>query len=120
METNLRREMVNPELKVLYLYAGTVRNKVGKLIVRNWYVQLMTVRQNGHLLSLASSQTTSIRANCNKMIMMFTDGGEDRAQDVFEKHNWPNKTVSRCESLTASLNHFVKLIQHRAAVYNPL
>ncbi|NWJ06511.1 CA2D2 protein, partial [Crypturellus undulatus] len=33
------------------------------------------------------------RANCNKMIMMFTDGGEDRVQDVFEKYNWPNKTV---------------------------
>lgn len=27
--------------------------------------------------------------------MMFTDGGEDRAQDIFEKYNWPNKTVSR-------------------------
>lgn len=27
------------------------------------------------------------------MIMMFTDGGEDRVQDVFEKYNWPNKTV---------------------------
>ncbi|MGH0165957.1 UNVERIFIED_CONTAM: hypothetical protein FKN15_068000, partial [Acipenser sinensis] len=33
------------------------------------------------------------RANCNKIIMMFTDGGEDRVQDVFEKYNWPNKTV---------------------------
>lgn len=26
--------------------------------------------------------------------MMFTDGGEDRAQEIFEKYNWPNKTVS--------------------------
>ncbi|GCB72973.1 hypothetical protein scyTo_0006563 [Scyliorhinus torazame] len=43
--------------------------------------------------------TTTIRANCNKMIMMFTDGGEDRAQDVFERHNWPNKTVGNCASL---------------------
>lgn len=25
--------------------------------------------------------------------MMFTDGGEDRVQDVFEKYNWPNRTV---------------------------
>ncbi|XP_062852767.1 voltage-dependent calcium channel subunit alpha-2/delta-2a [Trichomycterus rosablanca] len=33
------------------------------------------------------------RAKCNKMIMMFTDGGEDRAQDIFEKYNWPNKSV---------------------------
>ena len=39
-------------------------------------------------------ETSAPRANCNKMIMMFTDGGEDRAQEVFEKYNWPNKTVS--------------------------
>lgn len=26
--------------------------------------------------------------------MLFTDGGEDRAQDVFLQYNWPNKTVS--------------------------
>ncbi|KFP50779.1 Voltage-dependent calcium channel subunit alpha-2/delta-2, partial [Cathartes aura] len=39
------------------------------------------------------------RANCNKMIMMFTDGGEDRVQDVFEKYNWPNKTVRGCGAM---------------------
>ncbi|KAG7280563.1 hypothetical protein CRUP_028289 [Coryphaenoides rupestris] len=38
-------------------------------------------------------ETSAPRAGCNKMIMMFTDGGEDRAQDIFEKYNWPNKTV---------------------------
>lgn len=38
-------------------------------------------------------QSNITRANCNKMIMMFTDGGEDRVQDVFEKYNWPNRTV---------------------------
>lgn len=47
-----------------------------------------------HLLSAPQSNIT--RANCNKMIMMFTDGGEDRVQDVFEKYNWPNKTVRGC------------------------
>lgn len=39
------------------------------------------------------AQSNITRANCNKMIMMFTDGGEDRVQDVFEKYNWPNRTV---------------------------
>lgn len=39
------------------------------------------------------AQPNITRANCNKMIMMFTDGGEDRVQDVFEKYNWPNRTV---------------------------
>lgn len=46
-----------------------------------------------------SQETNAPRANCNKMIMMFTDGGEDRAQDIFEKYNWPNKTVSRGDSV---------------------
>ena len=39
------------------------------------------------------AQSNITRANCNKMIMMFTDGGEDRVQEVFEKYNCPNRTV---------------------------
>lgn len=36
--------------------------------------------------------------------MLFTDGGEDRAQDVFMQYNWPNKTVSfSCKSDTSPL-----------------
>uniref|UniRef100_A0A671SUN0 Voltage-dependent calcium channel subunit alpha-2/delta-1-like n=1 Tax=Sinocyclocheilus anshuiensis TaxID=1608454 RepID=A0A671SUN0_9TELE len=32
------------------------------------------------------------RANCNKIIMLFTDGGEDRASEIFEEYN-PDKNV---------------------------
>ncbi|KAG7244613.1 hypothetical protein INR49_029632 [Caranx melampygus] len=39
------------------------------------------------------AKTNVPRANCNKIIMLFTDGGEDRAQDIFMQYNWPNKTV---------------------------
>ncbi|KAG9333851.1 hypothetical protein JZ751_010001 [Albula glossodonta] len=39
------------------------------------------------------ADTNVPRAHCNKIIMLFTDGGEDRAQDIFEYYNWPNKTV---------------------------
>lgn len=46
------------------------------------------------VLFLVPQESSAPRANCNKMIMMFTDGGEDRAQEIFEKYNWPNKTVS--------------------------
>ncbi|KAI1888157.1 hypothetical protein AGOR_G00182140 [Albula goreensis] len=38
------------------------------------------------------SSTNVTRANCNKIIMLFTDGGEERAQEIFEKYN-PDKKV---------------------------
>ncbi|XP_071205377.1 voltage-dependent calcium channel subunit alpha-2/delta-2-like [Salvelinus alpinus] len=41
----------------------------------------------------ALDKTNVPRAHCNKIIMLFTDGGENRAQDIFEQYNWPNKTV---------------------------
>ncbi|XP_064417335.1 voltage-dependent calcium channel subunit alpha-2/delta-1 isoform X2 [Latimeria chalumnae] len=31
------------------------------------------------------------RANCNKIIMLFTDGGEERAQEIFDKYNTEKK-----------------------------
>ncbi|XP_038668123.1 voltage-dependent calcium channel subunit alpha-2/delta-2-like [Scyliorhinus canicula] len=77
------------------LVQANVRNKkVLKDAVQEMVAKGVTDYKSGfnyafdHLLN-----TTTIRANCNKMIMMFTDGGEDRAQDIFERHNWPNKTV---------------------------
>lgn len=38
-------------------------------------------------------QTNVSRANCNKIIMLFTDGGEDKATETFKLYN-KNKTVS--------------------------
>lgn len=32
------------------------------------------------------------RANCNKIIMLFTDGGEERAEEIFKKYN-PKQAV---------------------------
>ncbi|KAK3595583.1 hypothetical protein CHS0354_009540 [Potamilus streckersoni] len=32
-------------------------------------------------------------ANCNKLIMLLTDGGSDTVEDVFKKYNWPEKKV---------------------------
>ncbi|TRY82361.1 hypothetical protein DNTS_015106 [Danionella cerebrum] len=43
----------------------------------------------------AFNQLSSInisRANCNKIIMLFTDGGEDRASEIFDEYN-PDKKV---------------------------
>ncbi|XP_034529879.1 voltage-dependent calcium channel subunit alpha-2/delta-1a [Notolabrus celidotus] len=33
------------------------------------------------------AQLNVSRANCNKIIMLFTDGGEERAEEIFEKYN---------------------------------
>ncbi|KAF7246655.1 Voltage-dependent calcium channel subunit alpha-2/delta-1 [Varanus komodoensis] len=34
------------------------------------------------------------RANCNKIIMLFTDGGEEKAQEIFNKYNKDKKHTS--------------------------
>ncbi|XP_078270461.1 voltage-dependent calcium channel subunit alpha-2/delta-2a isoform X3 [Rhinoraja longicauda] len=85
----------NPVACFKQLVQANVRNKnVLKDAVNKMNAQGVTDYKSGfHYAFDQLLNTTSIRANCNKMIMMFTDGGEDRAQDVFEKHNWPNKTV---------------------------
>lgn len=38
------------------------------------------------------AQVNVSRANCNKIIMLFTDGGEERAEEIFKKYN-PNQAV---------------------------
>uniref|UniRef100_UPI00398EA8C7 voltage-dependent calcium channel subunit alpha-2/delta-2-like isoform X2 n=1 Tax=Pristiophorus japonicus TaxID=55135 RepID=UPI00398EA8C7 len=85
----------NPVACFKQLVQANVRNKnVLKDAVKKMNAQGVTDYKSGfHYAFDQLLNTTSIRANCNKMIMMFTDGGEDRAQDIFERYNWPNKTV---------------------------
>jgi len=37
-------------------------------------------------------------AQCNRAIMLITDGAPDTYEDIFAKYNWPNKDVrsTRC------------------------
>ncbi|XP_069045633.1 voltage-dependent calcium channel subunit alpha-2/delta-2a isoform X2 [Lepisosteus oculatus] len=79
-----------------HLVQANVRNKkVFKEYVQNMTAKGTTDYKSGFHFAFDQllNNTNIPRANCNKMIMMFTDGGEDRAQDIFEKYNWPNKTV---------------------------
>ncbi|XP_061473842.1 voltage-dependent calcium channel subunit alpha-2/delta-2 isoform X1 [Rhineura floridana] len=78
-----------------HLVQANIRNKnVFKEKVELMEAQGTTDYKAGFEYAFEQLQNSNItRANCNKMIMMFTDGGEDRVQDVFEKYNWPNKTV---------------------------
>ncbi|XP_069500159.1 voltage-dependent calcium channel subunit alpha-2/delta-2 isoform X2 [Ambystoma mexicanum] len=77
------------------LVQANVRNKkVMKEAVQGMVAQGTTDYKAGFEYAFSQLQNNNVtRANCNKMIMMFTDGGEDRVQDVFERYNWPNKTV---------------------------
>lgn len=50
-------------------------------------------------------QTNVSRANCNKIIMLFTDGGEERAQAILEKYNADKKVTSRTQDRRESHSH---------------
>uniref|UniRef100_A0A8C5HK08 VWFA domain-containing protein n=1 Tax=Gouania willdenowi TaxID=441366 RepID=A0A8C5HK08_GOUWI len=76
VQANVRNKKIFKEAVMLMQAKGTTDYKSGFTFA---FEQLLN--------------SSAPRANCNKMIMMFTDGGEDRAQDIFEKYNWPNKTV---------------------------
>uniref|UniRef100_A0A3Q2UUQ2 Calcium channel, voltage-dependent, alpha 2/delta subunit 2a n=1 Tax=Haplochromis burtoni TaxID=8153 RepID=A0A3Q2UUQ2_HAPBU len=78
VQANVRNKKIFKEAVMRMQAKGTTDYKSGFTFA---FEQLLNVSSNAP------------RANCNKMIMMFTDGGEDRAQEIFEKYNWPNKTV---------------------------
>uniref|UniRef100_A0A3Q0RPG0 Calcium channel, voltage-dependent, alpha 2/delta subunit 2a n=1 Tax=Amphilophus citrinellus TaxID=61819 RepID=A0A3Q0RPG0_AMPCI len=78
------------------LVQANVRNKkIFKEAVMRMQAKGTTDYKSGFTFAFEQllNESSAPRANCNKMIMMFTDGGEDRAQEIFEKYNWPNKTV---------------------------
>nr|XP_020484687.1 voltage-dependent calcium channel subunit alpha-2/delta-2-like isoform X1 [Labrus bergylta] len=78
------------------LVQANVRNKkIFKEAVSHMQAKGTTDYKSGFTFAFEQllNESSAPRANCNKMIMMFTDGGEDRAQDIFEKYNWPNKSV---------------------------
>ncbi|MXQ83043.1 hypothetical protein E5288_WYG018596 [Bos mutus] len=88
-------EKAQPVSCFTHLVQANVRNKkVFKEAVQGMVAKGTTGYKAGFEYAFDQLQNPNItRANCNKMIMMFTDGGEDRVQDVFEKYNWPNRTV---------------------------
>ncbi|KAI5619545.1 voltage-dependent calcium channel subunit alpha-2/delta-2 isoform X2 [Silurus asotus] len=91
---NEKADAVVPCFKTL-VQANVRNKKIFKEKVMNMHAKGTTDYKSGFQFAFEQllNETSAPRANCNKMIMMFTDGGEDRAQEVFEKYNWPNKTV---------------------------
>uniref|UniRef100_A0A672ISY4 Voltage-dependent calcium channel subunit alpha-2/delta-1-like n=1 Tax=Salarias fasciatus TaxID=181472 RepID=A0A672ISY4_SALFA len=71
------------------LVQANVRNKrILKEAVQNITAKGITNYKGGFELAFSQlSQVNVSRANCNKIIMLFTDGGEERAEEIFEKYN---------------------------------
>uniref|UniRef100_A0A8C7PZA5 VWFA domain-containing protein n=1 Tax=Oncorhynchus mykiss TaxID=8022 RepID=A0A8C7PZA5_ONCMY len=91
---NEKAEAVVPCFK--HLVQANVRNKkIFKEAVKLMQAKGTTDYKSGFHFAFNQllNKTNVPRAHCNKIIMLFTDGGEDRAQDIFEQYNWPNKTV---------------------------
>uniref|UniRef100_A0A3Q3AP12 Calcium voltage-gated channel auxiliary subunit alpha2delta 1 n=1 Tax=Kryptolebias marmoratus TaxID=37003 RepID=A0A3Q3AP12_KRYMA len=76
-----------------HLVQANVRNKkLLKDAVQNITAKGITNYTKGFEFAFEQLNATNIsRANCNKIIMLFTDGGEERAQSVLEKYNADKK-----------------------------
>ncbi|XP_034434008.1 voltage-dependent calcium channel subunit alpha-2/delta-1a isoform X3 [Hippoglossus hippoglossus] len=76
------------------LVQANVRNKMMlKEAVQNIIAKGITNYKGGFELAFEQlAQLNVSRANCNKIIMLFTDGGEERAEEIFKKYN-PKQAV---------------------------
>ncbi|XP_077453514.1 voltage-dependent calcium channel subunit alpha-2/delta-1 isoform X1 [Stigmatopora argus] len=76
-----------------HLVQANVRNKkLLKDAVQNITAKGITNYTKGFEFAFQQLAATNIsRANCNKIIMLFTDGGEERARAILEKYNADKK-----------------------------
>uniref|UniRef100_A0AAQ5XS01 VWFA domain-containing protein n=1 Tax=Amphiprion ocellaris TaxID=80972 RepID=A0AAQ5XS01_AMPOC len=76
-----------------HLVQANVRNKkLLKDAVQNITAKGITNYTKGFEFAFEQLSVTNVsRANCNKIIMLFTDGGEERAQAILEKYNADKK-----------------------------
>ncbi|XP_076849491.1 voltage-dependent calcium channel subunit alpha-2/delta-1 [Brachyhypopomus gauderio] len=77
-----------------HLVQANVRNKkILKDAVQNITAKGITNYTKGFEFAFKQlSDSNMTRANCHKIIMLFTDGGEERAQEIFTRYN-PDKKV---------------------------
>jgi len=64
-------------------------------------------------------------AQCNRAIMLITDGAPDTYEDIFDKYNWPNKDVRlsaflRCRRILFSCFLFTYTIERRQRCLTPV
>uniref|UniRef100_A0AAR2IP74 VWFA domain-containing protein n=1 Tax=Pygocentrus nattereri TaxID=42514 RepID=A0AAR2IP74_PYGNA len=75
------------------LVQANVRNKkILKKAVQNITANGTTDYKKGFRMAFDQLSLLNVsRANCNKIIMLFTDGGEDRASEIFDEFNRDRK-----------------------------
>ncbi|XP_051512718.1 voltage-dependent calcium channel subunit alpha-2/delta-1-like [Myxocyprinus asiaticus] len=76
-----------------HLVQANVRNKkILKDAVQNISAKGITNYTKGFEFAFEQlSNPDNSRANCNKIIMLFTDGGEERAEEIFNRYNIDKK-----------------------------
>uniref|UniRef100_A0A8C2PNX0 Calcium voltage-gated channel auxiliary subunit alpha2delta 1 n=1 Tax=Cyprinus carpio TaxID=7962 RepID=A0A8C2PNX0_CYPCA len=76
-----------------HLVQANVRNKkILKDAVQNITAKGITNYTKGFEFAFNQLSNPNVtRANCNKIIMLFTDGGEERAEEVFSRYNIDKK-----------------------------
>uniref|UniRef100_A0A8C7G3H8 Calcium voltage-gated channel auxiliary subunit alpha2delta 1 n=1 Tax=Oncorhynchus kisutch TaxID=8019 RepID=A0A8C7G3H8_ONCKI len=75
-----------------HLVQANVRNKkILKDAVQNISAKGITNYTKGFEFAFEQLYTNITRANCNKIIMLFTDGGEERASAILQKYNADKK-----------------------------
>eukprot|EP00069_Balaena_mysticetus_P022269 bmy_14167T0 len=95
-----------------HLVQANVRNKkVLKDAVNNITAKGITDYKKGFSFAFEQLLNYNVsRANCNKIIMLFTDGGEERAQEIFTKYNKDKKmTLEIIQSNPDIIIHLVLL-----------
>uniref|UniRef100_A0AAY4CXI9 VWFA domain-containing protein n=1 Tax=Denticeps clupeoides TaxID=299321 RepID=A0AAY4CXI9_9TELE len=99
-----------------HLVQANVRNKkILKDAVQNITAKGITNYTKGFEFAFQQLSNVSL-ANCNKIIMLFTDGGEERAQEVFEMYN-PDKKVRIFTFSVGQHNYDTGPIQWMACEY---
>ncbi|XP_053090801.1 voltage-dependent calcium channel subunit alpha-2/delta-1 isoform X3 [Pangasianodon hypophthalmus] len=76
-----------------HLVQANVRNKkILKDAVQNITAKGITNYTKGFEFAFKQLSDQNVtRANCNKIIMLFTDGGEEKAQEIFKRYNQDKK-----------------------------
>ncbi|KAF3819085.1 hypothetical protein GH733_013235 [Mirounga leonina] len=105
-----------------HLVQANVRNKkVLKDAVNNITAKGITDYKKGFSFAFEQLLNYNVsRANCNKIIMLFTDGGEERAQEIFAKYNKDKKELGLVITGTLPVFNITGQVENKTNLKNQL